>query len=129
MNKVILIGNIGKDPETKHLDNGHQVTKLTLATRKSIKQEDGTYKDGADWHFLEFWDNQSKVIDQYCKKGHKIAIEGENKTRSWDEEGTGKKTFQSFVRCFKVELLERKPSDGSSDRPPEQETPDDDLPF
>lgn len=130
MNKVILIGNIGKDPETRHLDNGNQVTSVTLATKVSIKQEDGTYKVTADWHFLEFWNSQSKVVDKFCKKGHKIAIEGSYKTRSWTKEGTDEKVYQSFVRCHTIELLEKKPVN-SNDSSAEQHTsePEDDLPF
>lgn len=130
MNKVILIGNIGKDPETKHLDSGKQVTSISLSTKNVYKDKEGNTKIEADWHFLEFWGKSSEIVEKYCKKGDKIAIEGRSKTKSWTKEGTDEKVYKQYFLCDRIELLGSKKSE-SKDSGAEQHDvgSDDDLPF
>ena len=124
MNKVILIGNLGKDPETKSFDSGKQVTTVSLATKNIIKDENGDTKVLADWHLLKFWGKLSEVVEKYCKKGSKIAIEGKQKTESYTKEGSNEKTFVTFVLCDIVELHDCKPNDSN-----ESGTEQHDVPF
>ena len=130
MNKVIFIGNLGKDPETKKFDSGSQVTNVSLATKNFIKKDDGTTEVGADWHFLKFWGKTSEIVEKYCKKGSKIAVEGQHKTESYEKEGTNEKVFHSYFLCQAIELLDSKPKN-ENDSGGEQHNvnPDDDLPF
>ena len=129
MNKVILIGNLGKDPETRHLDNGKQVSSVSLATKNVFKKEDGTTEVSADWHFLKCWGKTSEIIEKFCKKGSKLAIEGRLKTESWTKEGTEEKVFRTYVLCDRIELLDKKETNNETGAEQHGVEPEDDLPF
>lgn len=90
-NKVILIGNIGKDPETKHLDGGKQVTNLTLATNETYKNASGEKVKNTEWHRLVLWGKLSEIADKYVTKGGEIYVEGKMTYRKYtDKNGTEK---------------------------------------
>lgn len=136
MNKVILIGNIGQDPETKILDGSTtSLTKFTLATNKRWKDKDGKKKEETQWHNIVAWNKLSEIIDKYCKKGDKIMIEGELKTRTYTPEGSDEKKYFVEIVANNMEMLGSKPS-ASSDAAPSDAVPADegddgepDLPF
>jgi single-strand DNA-binding protein len=95
VNKVILLGNLGKDPEVRYLDNNKVVAHFTMATSETFTLKDGTKKVETEWHHIELWDNLAKVAEKYLKTGSQVFIEGKIRTESWrDKEGvehTGKK--------------------------------------
>lgn len=88
VNKVILIGNLGKDPEVRHLENGAVVANFTLATSDSYTDKNGVRNENTDWHDIVVWRGLAEVTDKYLKKGMKVYVEGKLKKRSWqDKEG------------------------------------------
>ena len=96
INKVILYGNLTKDPELKSLPSGMQVNSFSLATNRSIKDSSGAKKDLVEYHNIVAFGKQAEVIHQYVKKGNPIYIEGRLQTRSWDGQD-GKKQYRTEV--------------------------------
>jgi single-strand DNA-binding protein len=91
VNKVILVGHLGADPEVKHLDKGSIVSRLRLATNRSYKDKDGNFKDETDWHSIVFWNQLAESTEKYLHKGSLVYVEGRLRTRSWqDKEGATK---------------------------------------
>lgn len=96
VNKVILIGNLGKDPEVRHLENGAVVANFTLATSETyVDRATGERRENTDWHDIVVWRGLAEVVEKYLKKGHKVYIEGKLKKRSWqDKEGNTRYTTE-----------------------------------
>lgn len=119
LNKVILIGNLGADPEVKSTANGGRVATLSLATSHQWKGADGQRQEKTQWHRVICWNNKvgaqlADVAEKYCRKGEKLYVEGEIEYRSWqDKEGQTKYTTE--IRCRELILLGGKgDSDGGS---------------
>ena len=151
INKVILIGRIGKDPEVRRMNSGDSVVSFSLATTDSWKDKSGERQDRATWHnIVIFNEHICKVAEAYCKKGSKVYIEGQLQTRKYtDKDGNERQTTEIVLQRFRGELtlLDSKPSDGErQEREPagrtyamrKSEAPqtsrmadviDDDLPF
>ena len=107
VNKVILIGNLGKDPEVRRLNSGDQVVNFSLATSDTWRDKTtGERKEKTEWHnIVIFNENLGKVAEQYCKKGTKIYIEGAIQTRKWqDKEGQDRYTTEIVLQKFRGEL-------------------------
>lgn len=106
MNKVILIGNVGRDPEVKHLNNGGKVCNFSLATSESFKNKQGEKVEQTEWHNIVVWDeNLVGIIERFVSKGSRLSIVGKNKTRSWDDQDGGKRYVTEVVLDkFKGEL-------------------------
>jgi len=107
VNKVILIGNLGKDPEVRRLNSGDQVVSFPLATSETWRDKtSGERKERTEWHnVVIFNENLGKVAEQYCKKGSKIYIEGQLQTRKWqDQSGADKYTTEVVLQRFRGEL-------------------------
>lgn len=101
INKVTLIGNLGKDPETKTIDEKFVVTKFTLATTESYKDEKGEKHSLTEWHNIVLWNKQAELAAKYLKKGSKIYLEGKIKTRSYEnKEGQNKQVTEIIVDHF-----------------------------
>ena len=83
LNKVMLIGRLGKDPEVKTFENGTKVAKVTLATSEKYKDKTGNLVENTEWHNLEIWGDLAKIAEQYLRKGKLIYVEGKIKTDSW----------------------------------------------
>ncbi|MDN4165670.1 single-stranded DNA-binding protein [Cytophagales bacterium LB-30] len=99
VNKVILVGNLGKDPEVRHLENGAVVANVTLATTESYKDKTGNRVDITEWHDLEMWDGLAKIAEQYLSKGKTIYVEGRIKSDTWqDEQGNNRKRTKIRVQ-------------------------------
>ncbi|MBP6090118.1 MAG: single-stranded DNA-binding protein [Crocinitomicaceae bacterium] len=96
VNKVILIGNLGKDPEVRHLENGAVVANFSIATSESYTDKSsGERKEVTDWHDIVVWRGLAEVVEKYVKKGYKVYIEGKLKKRSWqDKEGNTRYTTE-----------------------------------
>jgi len=137
VNKVILVGNLGKDPETRHLENGAVVTKFPLATSESYKTKDGNRVDQTEWHNVVLWRGLAEVADKYLKKGNSVYIEGKIRTRSWDDKDGNKKYFTEIVGDNLTMLGKKSDNSNSGAENTAQPsaaantgaTPTDDLPF
>ena len=147
VNKVILIGNLGKDPELKHTGSGTAVATMTLATNERFKDKSGEWQDRTEWHNVVLWQRLAEIAGEYLKKGGKVYIEGRLQTRSWDDKTSGQKKYMTEVVASDLVLLggrgeggggEASGSRGSNNfdqRTPEPETvpsspiSDEDIPF
>lgn len=111
VNKVILIGNLGQDPEVRHLEGDKVVANVSLATTESYKDRSGNRIDNTEWHDLELWDGLAKVAEQYLKKGSQIYVEGRIKTDTWqDEQGNNRKKVR--IRVNTMTMLGGRTSEG-----------------
>ena len=135
VNKVILIGNLGKDPELRYLPSGGAVTKFSLATGSRWKDKDGQWQDRTDWHNIVAFGRTAEVCNEYLKKGSPVYVEGRIQTRSYDDRDGNKKWITEII-AQNVNLLGRKGEPGE-ETPEEVEQPvveetkteDEDLPF
>ncbi|SEJ05171.1 single-strand binding protein [Cyclobacterium xiamenense] len=101
VNKVILVGNLGADPEVKHLEGDKVVANLRLATTEAYKDRTGNRVENTEWHDLELWDGQAKVAEQYLRKGSQIYVEGKIKSDTWqDDQGNNRKKVRIRVLSF-----------------------------
>ncbi|HVO81243.1 MAG TPA: single-stranded DNA-binding protein [Terriglobales bacterium] len=105
VNKVILIGNLGKDPEVKYTPQGTPVAKLALATNERYKDKDGNWQDRTEWHNVVLWARLAEIAGEYLKKGGKVYIEGRLQTRSWDDKQTNQKKYMTEVVANDLVLL------------------------
>jgi single-strand DNA-binding protein len=135
VNKVILVGNVGKDPEVRYLDNGVAVAKFPLATSETYKNKEGNKVEQTEWHNVVMWRGLAEIVEKYVKKGQQLYIEGKIRTRSVGEEGN-KKYFTDIVADQMTMLGGNKRDDRdlasqpvSSEIPSSSPTPVDDLPF
>jgi len=124
VNKVILIGNLGKDPEVRYLDSGVAVANLSLATTENYKNKEGEKVSQTEWHDVVLWRGLAEVAEKYLKKGASVYIEGKIRTSKWvdKEENT---RYKTEVMADKLTMLGR-PSNNDSQTPISSE---DDLPF
>ena len=106
-NKVILIGNVGKDPEVRHLETGIAVASFTLATTERYKNRNGELQDQTEWHNIVCWRNLAELSEKYIKKGAQIFVEGKIRTRSWADQ-TGAKRYTTEIVADNIRLLDRK---------------------
>ena len=140
VNKVILIGNLGSDPEIRHLPSGSVVATFNIATTESYTNSKGEKVKQTEWHRIELWEGLAKIAEQYLRKGNPVYIEGKIKTDTWqDKEGNSKS--QTKIRGLSMTLLgargasaESEPAvnsnTGKTQEPPVDITEgNDDLPF
>jgi len=105
VNKVILLGNLGKDPEVKYTPQGTPVAKLAVATNERFKDKDGQWQDRTEWHNVVLWQRLAEIAGEYLKKGSKVYIEGKLQTRSWDDKQTNQKRYMTEVVANDLVLL------------------------
>ena len=113
VNKVILIGNLGSDPEVKYLPSGVPVANVNLATNDSWTDKNGERQDRTEWHRLVVWRKLAEIVGQYLKKGSKIYIEGRLETRSWDDQ-SGQKRYTTEIVVNDLQMLDGR-GDGRGD--------------
>jgi len=111
VNKVILVGNVGKDPETRYLDETTAITKFPMATSETYKNKSGERVSNTEWHNIVLWRGLAQVAEKYVKKGAQIYIEGRIKTRSYDD-AEGNKKYITEIVGDQMQLLGRRPDDG-----------------
>lgn len=114
VNKVILIGNLGKDPEVQYLDNNVSLARFTLATNDSYKDKDGNRVDQTEWHNVVAWRGLAKIAEDYLKKGSRIYLEGKIRTRSWEDKQTGEKKFATEIVADNFIMLDKKGDDAAA---------------
>ncbi len=106
VNKVILVGNLGKDPEVKYTPQGTAVAKITVATSNSYKDKtSGEWQETTEWHNVVLWQRLAEIAGEYLKKGNKVYIEGRLQTRSWDDKQSGQKKYMTEVVANELVLL------------------------
>ena len=140
INKVILVGNLGQDPEVKFTAGGDAVTTLSIATSDSWKDKDsGMDKERTEWHRVVLWRRLAEIAGEYLKKGSKVYIEGQLQTRKWEQEGQTRYTTEIIARD--IQFLDSRGSAntsnqegaGKSEEPapdvPDSGIDDDDIPF
>lgn len=148
LNKTLLIGNLGKDPEVKYMPNGDAVCNFSVATTESWKDKEGNKQEKVEWHSIVVYRKLAEICGQYLKKGSQVYLEGRLQTRKWQDKETGKDRYMTEIVCDEMKMLGSKQhSEGGgqgSDRPSEsrQESPkmythkdingdefEDDIPF
>ena len=124
VNKVILIGNLGSDPEVRHLSSGSVVANFNIATSESYTNKNGERVTQTEWHRIELWDGLAKVAEQYLKKGQTVYVEGKLKTENWqDSDGNNRTTTR--IRGLNLTMLGGKNSEnsGSNMESPQENEP------
>jgi single-strand DNA-binding protein len=137
INKVILVGNVGKDPDVKYTPSGVAVAKLSLATNERFKDKSGEWQERTEWHNMVAWQRLAEIVGEYVAKGDKLYIEGRLHTSSWDDRQSGEKRYKTEVIAEDIVLLggrngarETEPdrSAASGHHDPSEIT-DEDIPF
>ena len=132
VNKVILVGNLGKDPEVRHLEGGTAVANFTLATTEVFKDKSGVRQEQTEWHSIVVWRGLAEIAEKYLKKGMTIYLEGKLRTRSWDDkEGHKRNSTEIVGDTFTIlSKKENPPSAGNADEGQSNSHKTvDDLPF
>ena len=128
VNKVILVGNLGKDPEVRYLDNGVAVANFSLATTESYKNKQGERVSQTERHNIVLWRGLAEVAEKYLKKGSSVYVEGKIKNRKWEDKD-GNTRYNTEILGDNMTMLGAKPSsEDTSIKTNTQET-NDDLPF
>jgi len=137
LNKVMLIGNLGRDPEVRTTASGTPVANFSLATSRRWTDRDGQRQEQTEWHNIVCWGRQAEIAGQYLTKGRQIFVEGRLQTRSWEDKNSGEKKYRTEIVCENFQMLGRRGDGGSggggdsdygngdSDLGPS----DDDIPF
>ena len=107
VNKVILVGNLGKDPEVRHLEGGTAVASFSIATTEVYKDKTGARQEQTEWHNIVVWRGLAEIAEKYLKKGMTIYIEGKLRTRSWDDK-EGHKRYSTEVVGDTFTILSKK---------------------
>ena len=156
INKVILVGNLGQDPELRYTGSGTAVCNMRIATSESYKDRDGNQVENTEWHTVVAWSRLAEICGEYLKKGRQVYIEGQLQTRQWEDKD-GNTRYSTEVKAREMQMLGGRDGGGGDDnsydqsprpqRQPQQRsqpkpqpansgggdgyefTPDDDLPF
>ena len=151
VNKVILLGNVGKDPEIRSTGSGTMVANFTLATSDRFQDAQGNWQDRTEWHNLVAFKRNAEIVRDYVKKGSKLYIEGKIQTRSWEDKETKAKRYRTEIIVNDLSLLsarddggpysrsagsssaavneDQRPPAGQDDFAQSAEISDDDIPF
>ena len=105
LNKVFLIGNLGRDPEIRSTQSGQPVANFSLATNRRWTDRNGQRQEQTEWHNVVCFGRQAEVAGQYLQKGRQIFVEGRIQTRSWDDRQTGEKRYRTEVVCDNFQML------------------------
>ena len=105
VNKVILLGNVGKDPEIRATQGGMTIASFSLATADRQKDQSGQYVDKTEWHNMVAFQRTAEIVRDYVKKGTQVMIEGKIQTRSWDDKESGQKKFRTEILINDLTLL------------------------
>jgi len=135
VNKVILIGNLGKDPETRFMSNGDAVTNITVATTDTWKDKQGQKQEKTEWHRVTFYRKLAEIVGEYLKKGSAVYIEGRLETRKW-QDAQGVDRYSTDIIANDMKMLGSKQGNSEQSERTKTETKsgsfddiDDDIPF
>lgn len=136
INKVILVGNLGKDPEVRNLESGAKVANFPIATSETYKNKEGQRVTQTEWHNIVLWRGLAEIAEKYLNKGNQVYIEGKIRTRSWDDKDGNKRYTTEIIGDNLTMLGGRKEADESAAPDNNTAAPDadageekDDLPF
>jgi single-strand DNA-binding protein len=129
VNKVILVGNLGKDPEVRHLEGGTAVASFTLATSEAYKDKSGQRVEQTEWHNIVVWRSLAEIAEKYLKKGMSIYLEGKLRTRSWEDKDKVKRYSTEIIADTFTMLGKKENTNGAGDDIPTTSKTGDDLPF
>ena len=145
VNKVILIGRLGKDPEIRSTPQGTTVAKFTMATDERFTDRNGEKQERTEWHNIVAWAKLAEICGQYLKKGKLVYIEGQLRTDSWDDKESGQKRYRTEIVAQNMQMLDRRGDEGggggggayagaarkgpstSQEQPPQED--DEEVPF
>ena len=122
VNKVILIGNLGKDPEVRYMPNGKAVANITVATSETWKDQQGQQQERTEWHRCTMYDRLAEITGEYLKKGAKVYLEGKLQTREWQDQ-QGQKRYTTEIIVSEMQMLDGKPQQGSQQPQGQQQQP------
>ena len=105
LNKVMLIGHLGSDPDLRVTPNGHSVANFNLATNESFKDSTGEFRERTEWHRIVVWGKLADISKQYLRKGKQVYISGRLQTRSWDDQKTGEKRYMTEIVATELIML------------------------
>lgn len=141
VNKAILVGNVGNDPEVRHLEAGTPVANFSLATSETYKNREGEKVTQTEWHNIVVWRGLAEVVEKYVRKGQQLYIEGRIRTRSWEDKD-GNKRYTTEIVADNMQMLGRRNEQGAEGgmapqvnntteqaSAPTEPEPEDDLPF
>ena len=123
VNKVILIGNLGKEPETRYMSNGEAVTNITLATTDTWKDKNGEKQGKTEWHRVTFYRKLAEIAGEYLKKGRSVYVEGRLETRKWTDKN-GVERYTTDIIAIDMKMLGNRPGSGGFESMPESMTDD-----
>jgi single-strand DNA-binding protein len=115
VNKVILVGNVGKDPEVKYTPTGTPVAKFSLATNEKYKDRSDEWQERTEWHNILAWQRLAEIVGEYVKKGAKLYIEGKLQTSSWEDRESGTKKYRTEIVARDLVLLGSQQNDGDTE--------------
>ena len=116
INKVILVGRLGKDPEMRSTPGGTMVAKFTVATDEKFTDRQGEKQERTEWHNIVAWNKLAEICGQYLKKGKLVYIEGSIRTDSWDDKETGQKKYRTEIIANTMKMLDRRGDDEGGGR-------------
>jgi len=136
VNKVILVGNLGRDPELRYTTSGTAVANFTMATTDRWTDPSGEKKERTEWHRIVVWGKQAEICGEYLRKGRQVYVEGSLQTREWTDR-EGQKRYTTEVRAMRVQMLGRAQDraesvaagGGEQVAEPERSFDEDDIPF
>jgi single-strand DNA-binding protein len=127
VNKVILVGNLGKDPELRYLPSGDAVANISIATSEKWKDKNGEQQEHTEWHSIAFFGKLAEVVGEYCKKGSPIYVEGRIRTEKWQDKESGQDKYRTKIIADRMQLLGKredgeKPQQEAQSKPAAQAT-------
>src|SRR5579862_462110 len=105
VNKVILVGNVGKDPEVRYLPSGTPVANFSLATSERFKGRNDEWQERTEWHIIVAWQRLAEIVGEYVAKGSKVYVEGKLQTTSWDDRLSGERKYRTEIIASDLLLL------------------------
>ena len=121
VNKVIIVGNLGRDPETRYLPSGEAVTNISVATTDKWKDKaSGEQKEATEWHRVAFFGRQAEIAGEYLKKGSQVYVEGRLRTRKYQDKETGKDRYSTEIIADRMQMLGSRPGAGEPRGAPDE---------
>jgi single-strand DNA-binding protein len=118
VNKVILVGNVGKDPEIKYTPSGIPVGKFSLATNERFKDKHGEFQERTEWHNIVAWERLAEIVGEYVSKGSKLYVEGKIQTSSWEDRQSGERKYRTEIVARDLLLLGPRENSGGDHQGP-----------
>lgn len=112
VNKVILVGNLGKDPEVRYMPNGNAVANFTVATSETWKDQQGQQQERTEWHNIVMYRRLAEVAGEYLKKGSKVYLEGKLQTSKWQDQQTGQDRYKTEINASEMQMLDSRGQGG-----------------